>query len=100
MSALADQATKQINELVERFKKAGEELRTAKARTQDPEARMALTNLQTTMFGLGADVGMLKATLRAVRMTGYFNVPTEHVSAPVPDRRLLAAGDHTFEEDQ
>ena len=43
---------------------------------------------------------MLKATIGAVRMTGYFNTPTEHVSAPVPDRRLLAAGDHTFEEDQ
>jgi len=100
MSALADQATTQIIELAKRFQAAGEELRAAKARTQDPEARMALTNLQTSMFGLAADVQMLKATIGAVRMTGYFNTPTEHVSAPVPDRRLLAAGDHTFEEDQ
>lgn len=96
MSALADEATKAANALMDNMQRLWDDLKEAKALCVDPAARDALTRLQAEMFGIKADAQGIKALISAARQTRYFDSPT----APYPDRKTAAAHDLTFEPEE
>lgn len=93
MSALADEATKAANTLMDNMQRLWDDVKAAKALCTDPAARDVLTRLQAEMFGLKADAYGLKALISAARQTRYFD------TSPLPyqDRKTAAAHDLTLD---